>query len=293
MPAVGRKSRQIIENDLVEIVWEHSHVVVDDQGLVRTFCVYEAPNEEAVLAHSSRLGQHRIDSIDEQLLSLVDERARMSLAISQAKGGNGNGVGHDPSREHALLDKARATEGSVLDSEELEQVMEAAGVKVLDGDDCEVHGLGFAGVKGFGGGFGRHTLEPWGEDGIKRFVMEAVEEGLKLEKALARLHTPQRIAVLHYAPIQDTVEGEPSAIFPFLGSSRLEEPLNRYPVTLVLHGHAHHGRPEGKTQGGVPVYNVGLPVLRQAFGERPPVRVLEVPAVAPVETATGKQKRQS
>jgi Icc-related predicted phosphoesterase len=177
--------------------------------------------------------------------------------------------------------------------EEIEHVMEAVGVKVLDGDDCEVQGVGFAGVKGFGGGFGRHTLEPWGEDGIKRFVMEAVEEGLKLEKALARLSTPQRIAVLHYAPIQETVEGEPPAIFPFLGSSRLEEPLNRYPVTLVLHGHAHHGRPEGKTQSGVPVYNVGLPVLRQAFGERPPVRVLEVPAGAALEAGTVKQKGQT
>jgi Icc-related predicted phosphoesterase len=120
-----------------------------------------------------------------------------------------------------------------------------------------------------------------------------VGAGLQLEKALARLSTPQRIAVLHYAPIQETVEGEPPAIFPFLGSSRLEEPLNRYPVTVVLHGHAHHGRPEGKTQSGVPVYNVGLPVLRQAFGERPPVRVLEVPAGAATEAVTGKQKRQT
>src|SRR5215472_13159503 len=81
--------------------------------------------------------------------------------------------------------------------QEVVDILGAAGVKVLDGDDCEVRGVGFAGVKGFGGGFGRHTLEGWGEPTIKAFVYEAVEEGLKLEKALARLTTPKRIAVLH------------------------------------------------------------------------------------------------
>jgi Icc-related predicted phosphoesterase len=160
---------------------------------------------------------------------------------------------------------------------ELTQILQEAGVRVLDGEDCEVHGIGFAGVKGFGGGFGRHTLEAWGEDGIKRFVYEAVEEALKLEKALARLNAPQRIAMMHYAPIQDTVEGEPPAIFPFLGSSRLEEPLNRYAVAAVFHGHAHHGRPEGRTRAGAPVYNVALRVLRDALGEEFPVRIVEFP----------------
>jgi Icc-related predicted phosphoesterase len=165
--------------------------------------------------------------------------------------------------------------------EQIEHVLCDAGVKVLDGDDCEVLGVGFAGVKGFGGGFGRHALEAWGEEGIKKFVYEAVEESLKLEKALARLRTPQRIAVLHYAPIQATVEGEPPPLFPFLGSSRLEEPLNRYAVTAVLHGHAHHGSPEGKTTAGAPVYNVAVPVLRRVAPERPPFRVVEVPAGEP------------
>ncbi len=161
--------------------------------------------------------------------------------------------------------------------EEVEQIFAEAGVKVLDGDDCEVDGIGFAGVKGFCGGFGRHTLEAWGEEIVKKFVYEAVEEALKLEKALARLHTPKKIALLHYAPIEATVEGEPAPIHPFLGSSRLEEPLNRYPVTAVFHGHAHHGSPEGRTREGVPVYNVALPVLRQAHPDQPPFRILEVP----------------
>jgi Icc-related predicted phosphoesterase len=168
---------------------------------------------------------------------------------------------------------------------EVEHIVEGAGLKLLDGDDCEVHGIGFAGVKGFAGGFGRHTLEAWGEPAIKKFVYEAVEEALKLEKALARLHTPTRIAVLHYAPIQSTVEGEPQAIFPFLGSSRLEEPLNRYGVTAVFHGHAHHGSPEGKTLAGIPVYNVAIGVMRQVMGDRPPFRLLEVEVEEPADGA--------
>ena len=166
---------------------------------------------------------------------------------------------------------------------ELEHIIEAAGVQVLDGDNCEIHGVGFAGVKGFGGGFGRHTLEAWGEQTIKTFVYEAVEEALKLEKALARLSTPQRIAVIHYAPIQATVEGEPPAIFPFLGSSRLEEPVNRYAVTAVFHGHAHHGSPEGRTTAGIPVYNVALPLLKATMGEQQPFRILELAVEAAAE----------
>src|SRR5215216_854479 len=105
----------------------------------------------------------------------------------------------------------------------------------------------------------------WCEQAIKRFIQEALDEALKLESALARLRTPQRIAVLHYAPIQATVEGEPPEIFPFLGTSRLEEPLNRYPITAVFHGHAHNGSPEGRTIGGVPVYNVSMSLLQKTF----------------------------
>lgn len=164
--------------------------------------------------------------------------------------------------------------------QEVRQILVEAGVQVLDGEVCEEQGIGFAGVKGFVGGFGRGTLGAWGEEPIKRFVQEAIDESLKLEAALARLRTPQRIAVLHYSPIQATVEGEPSVIFPFLGSGRLEEPLNRYPVTAVFHGHAHKGSPEGKTSNGIPVYNVAMPLMRRTFPEQPPFRLLEIP-VAP------------
>jgi Icc-related predicted phosphoesterase len=160
---------------------------------------------------------------------------------------------------------------------EIQHILSEAGVHVLDGDACEVQCIGFAGVKGFAGGFGRGTLEPWGEPSIKHFVHEAVDEALKLEAALARLHTSRRVALLHYAPIQTTVEGEPPEIFPFLGSGRLEEPLNRYAVTVVFHGHAHHGKPEGQTKGGIPVYNVAVPVLRRAYPDRLPFRLVDVP----------------
>jgi Icc-related predicted phosphoesterase len=166
-------------------------------------------------------------------------------------------------------------------AQEVQDILGDASVRILDGDSCEIHGIGFAGAKGFAGGFGERALEPWGEESIKRFVHEAVDEALKLERAISRLQTPQRIVVLHYSPIRATVEGEPPEIFPFLGSSRLEEPLNRYAVTAVFHGHAHHGSPEGRTQQQVPVYNVALPLLRRIFPEQPAFRVEAIPVTAP------------
>jgi Icc-related predicted phosphoesterase len=162
--------------------------------------------------------------------------------------------------------------------DEVRQILTDAGVTVLDGDSCEVQGVGFAGVKGFCGGFGRGALGPWGEEIIKIFVREAVNEAFKLESALARLRSPHRVAVLHYSPIRATVEGEPLEIFPYLGSSRLEEPLTRYPVTAVLHGHAHNGCLEGRTSSGTPVYNVAMPLLKKCWPEQPPFRVIEVGA---------------
>ncbi len=164
---------------------------------------------------------------------------------------------------------------------ELHDILCEAGVMVLDGDSCEVAGIGFAGVKGFAGGFGRGCLEPWGEGVIKEFVQEAVNESLKLEAALSRLETPNRVAVLHYAPIRETVEGEPVEIITYLGSRRLEEPLNRFPVQAIFHGHAHFGSLEGRTSGGTPVYNVAMPLLRRKMPTEPPFRIVEMP-VAPV-----------
>jgi Icc-related predicted phosphoesterase len=168
-------------------------------------------------------------------------------------------------------------------------ILEEAGVQILDGGSHVIGDVGFAGVKGLGGGFGERALQPWGEEVMKRLVHEALAEALKLESALARLRTPVRVAVLHYAPVRDTVEGEPAEIFPFLGSSRLEEPLVRYSVTVAIHGHAHRGRVEGRIRTGAPVYNVCLPLLRAASPAEP-FRVIDLgehtPSVEEVEGAS-------
>ena len=140
---------------------------------------------------------------------------------------------------------------------------------MLDGDAVEIAGVGFAGVKGFCGGFGARALGPWGESIIKAFVQESVAEALKLEAALARLRSTARVALLHYAPVASTVEGEPLEIYPFLGSTRLEDPLVRYEVDVVFHGHAHHGQPEGRTSAGAPVFNVSWPLLQRTQPDQP------------------------
>jgi len=165
-------------------------------------------------------------------------------------------------------------------AQEIRQILIDAGIVILDGEVYETQGIGIAGAKGFGGGFGKHALGPWGETIIKEFVREAVDEALRFEAALARLRTAHLIGLLHYSPIQQTVDGEPLEIYPFLGSSRLEEPINRYPVTFVVHGHAHRGQLQGVTKTGVPVYNVSMPLLTRSFVDRPPFRVFELPAAS-------------
>jgi Icc-related predicted phosphoesterase len=164
--------------------------------------------------------------------------------------------------------------------DEVRSILADAGVQALDGDTLVIADVGFAGVKGFCGGFGQGTLEPWGERSIKAFVREAVSEALKLESALAKLRTRRRVALLHYAPVRATVEGEPREIYPFLGSGRLEEPLDRYHVTAAFHGHAHSGALEGRTAGGVPVYNVALPLLRRNLPAAP-FRIVHLPVIEP------------
>jgi Icc-related predicted phosphoesterase len=161
--------------------------------------------------------------------------------------------------------------------QEIRQILSDIGVRVLDGEATEIDGVGFAGVKGFAGGFGRGALGPWGEQAIKLFVQEAVSEAMKLEAALARLRTHRRVALMHYAPIRGTCEGEPPEIYPYLGSSRLEEPINRYRVSAVFHGHAHRGASEGRTSTGVPVYNVAMPLLARLNPDRPPYLIVELP----------------
>jgi Icc-related predicted phosphoesterase len=163
---------------------------------------------------------------------------------------------------------------------EVVRILGESGVRVLSGESFVIGEAGFVGAKGFAGGFGSGTLGHWGEPVIKRFVQEAVDEALLLESALARLRTTHRIALLHYSPVQATVEGEPAAIHAFLGCSRLEEPLLRYPVDVVFHGHAHRGQLEGATRSGVPVYNVALPLLRRQRPDVPPYRIVDMAALA-------------
>lgn len=145
---------------------------------------------------------------------------------------------------------------------ELMRLMEESGIKVLDGTAYERDGVGFAGTKGFVGGFGRGVLTAFGEPEIKRFVQASVDEALKLERAMAQLRTPKRVVVIHYSPIATTVQGEAAEIFPFMGTSRLAEVVDRHGADLVVHGHAHHGQLEGKTTGGSPVYNVAITLLQ-------------------------------
>lgn len=152
---------------------------------------------------------------------------------------------------------------------------EEASVHVLDGECVAIDGIGFSGTKGFCGGFGRATLEPWGESILKDFVQEAVNEARKLENGLARLRTDKRVAVLHYAPIHATVQGELPEIIPYLGSQRLVEPINTFHASAAVHGHAHHGSPMGRTSAGIPVYNCALPLLRHHFPDAP-FRLIEV-----------------
>lgn len=170
--------------------------------------------------------------------------------------------------------------------DEIKSIFADARIHILDGDAIELRGVSFAGIKGFCGGFGRRALGPWGEAAIKAFVREALDEALRFETALSKLKRGPRVALLHYSPVVSTVEGEPLEIYPFLGSSRLEEPLLRYPVDVVFHGHAHHGCAEGQTLSGIPVYNVSISLLEQQFPDEPHFRLVELSVPDADETAT-------
>jgi len=158
---------------------------------------------------------------------------------------------------------------------QIAKMLTVEGIKVLDGSGYEKDGVGFAGTKGFLGGFGRGMLTAFGEPEVKSFVRASIEESLKLERAMSQLRTNKRVIVLHYSPILETVCGEVPEIYPFLGTSRLAEVIDRHGADLVVHGHAHHGRLNGKTLGGVPVHNVAITLLQ---GNQPSsvYRVFEV-----------------
>src|ERR1700680_3935424 len=158
---------------------------------------------------------------------------------------------------------------------ELMRMMTAEGIKVLDGSAYERDGVGFAGTKGFVGGFGRGVLTAFGEPEVKTFVRASIDEALKLERAMSQLRTPKRVVVLHYAPIAGTIEGEALEISPFLGTSRLAEVIDRHGADLVVHGPPQNGKLNGRTTGGIPVHNVAITLLQS---QQPPAayRVFEV-----------------
>lgn len=198
----------------------------------------------------------------------------------------------------AFLEESRALDVpivAVLGNHEFEYgerdrlctMLSEKGIKVLDGTSTVIEGIGFAGVKGFAGGFGPHALAPFGEELMKAFAKESVEETLKLEKALRELgDVERRVVLLHYAPIEGTARGEPERIYPFLGSSRMAQPIDTLGADVVFHGHAHHGTYRGFTPGGIPVFNVARHVLEE---ERLKVHLHET--TAPERPATSRRAR--
>jgi Icc-related predicted phosphoesterase len=160
-------------------------------------------------------------------------------------------------------------------ADEVAKILQQAGAIMLGEQAAVIEEVGFAGAKGFIGGFGRGELGAFGEQAIKAFVDESRDEARKLENALRSLRTERVVAVLHYAPIPETVEGEPLEIYPFLGSSRLAHAIDRFDnVKAVVHGHAHRGAYSGHTPGGVPVFNCAQFVVEEAFGR--PYALLEI-----------------
>src|SRR5215831_16713163 len=155
-------------------------------------------------------------------------------------------------------------------AKEVKEILRSAKVTILEETETfEIKGVGFAGTKGFGGGFGKHMLTPFGEEAIKHFVGESVNEALRLEVALNCLQTEKVVVVLHYSPIAQTCVGEPPEIFPFLGSSRLAETIDHFDVNAIFHGHAHHGTLEGKTTKGTPVFNCCYQLMQKLRPEQP------------------------
>jgi len=169
------------------------------------------------------------------------------------------------------------------------RLLREAKVSVLDGEYAIFdRRLGVAGVKGFGSGFDKGTLQAFGEPVVKLFVREAVKEALKLESALGQIDTAHRVVILHYAPVAATCEGEPPEIHPFLGTSRLAMSVDAFGAQAVFHGHAHHGTLEGRTSAGVPVYNVAMPLLRRLLGRR--YRLIDIAAPGAPDEADEEER---
>ena len=152
---------------------------------------------------------------------------------------------------------------------ELTSILEAAGVVVMERTwtTVSVNGttLGIAGTKGFVGGFPGSTLPDFGEPLLREVYAETGKDVAALDRALEEIAgCPLRLVLLHYSPTMSTLVGEPESIWTYLGSNRLDGPIQKHHPDLVLHGHAHEGTFAGAI-GPVPVYNVAVHVMRRDF----------------------------
>jgi uncharacterized protein len=238
---------------------------------------------EPVLRIAATADLHVSVGDDERLRTLVRDAARDADVL--AIGGDLTDLGQLEQAE-VLLEVLEVCPIPVLatlgnhdyesgNAPELLHLLSGSSVHLLDRSSVVIDGVGFSGVKGFCGGFGQTAANAFGEELFKAFVTEGILEAEALKKELWRLETERRVAVLHYAPIRATVEGEAPEIHPFLGTSHLGRALDEGDASVAFHGHAHNGSFEGKTPGGVPVFNVSIPVLAHE-GFKYPYHIIEV-----------------
>jgi len=184
----------------------------------------------------------------EEMEVLMDELSHFSLPIIAVPGN------HDHEADQTDL---------------LVAMMEWSGIHVLDGASFNIDGIEFIGTKGFCGGFGHLLVQPFGEPALKAFINATIEEVLRFERLLRNVKADHKVAVMHYAPIKETLSGEEPELFPFLGTSLFADVLDAHKVDVVFHGHAHNGSPTGFTKHKIPVYNVSRFVLARS-GRTPP-----------------------
>lgn len=217
--------------------------------------------------HVGRTMQWNIDY--EILFSEISSRAEVLLMCGDL---TDHGTVNEAKQLGQYLEKHSFTKLAVLgnhdvhsnETEKVKAALKDFGVIFLDDTVYQLRGVGFAGVKGFGGGYARHTIAGFGEKTLKEFVKETISEAEALEIALDNIEQCRKKVVgMHYSPITATNKGEPLEIYPFLGTSRLEEVVDRHDVQIVFHGHAHFGSPHGKTTKGADVYNVALPLMEK------------------------------
>lgn len=220
------------------------HLGTDSRGLLRP-ALRDLPERADVLLLAGDLTKH--GTVDEAEV-VADEFADLDVPMVAVLGN------HD---YHSDADA------------EIADVLQQQNITVLEGTATTIevngHTLGIAGTKGFGGGFAGKCASVFGEPVMRDFAAHTVDLAASLDHALAELDTDTKIVLTHYAPISDTLHGEPREIYPFLGSYLLGEPIDNNGADLAVHGHAHAGCERGTTPGGIRVRNVAQPVIRSAF----------------------------